>query len=302
MAASASMRRDLPATLADIEQRAPAPIEIWYGHSILTAILFPAQSPDPGTEYVARQNGAYEYMLEAGVDPETKRREFPFGKYPRLLMAWLAKRIRMAGEKGDDVADPVAHTVTIASLGHLAEDLGLGKGGVTLKALQEQIRRVLLSHISIRKTSGFQYGVRHEVINVPLAKAVAFEDQPNQRDSSITIILDPEVYRLLAHDTAPFDTRATRILLSGRSVLAYDIYVWLVGSLYRLSHPMDFTWHWLYERFGDGISEERNFRQKFRKAMEKVAQVYPDVHFKISRAGLKLHPSPTAIAPRKPRQ
>ncbi|WP_405748472.1 hypothetical protein [Bifidobacterium sp.] len=35
------------------------------------------------------------------------------------------------------------------------------------------------------------------------------------------IMLNPEVYRQLASETAPFDTRASRFLLTGRSVLAY---------------------------------------------------------------------------------
>ena len=96
------------------------------------------------------------------------------------------------------------------------------------------------------------------------------------------IMLNPEVYRQLASETAPFDTRASRFLLTGRSVLAYDIYVWLVGTLHGMKKPMTFSWDWLYERFGYGMRTQRNFRSKFRRALEKGQMVYPEAHVCVS--------------------
>ena len=131
------------------------------------------------------------------------------------------------------------------------------------------------------------------------ALASTYNESKDVADGSFSIMLNPEVYRQLASETAPFDTRASSFLLAGRSVLPYDIYIWLVGTLHGLKKPMTFSWDWLYERFGYGIQTQRNFRSKFRRALEKVQMVYPEAHFSVSLKGLMLKPSRSAIAPRK---
>lgn len=281
----------------------PKNAEIWYGHSMLTAILFPA-TPAEATEndgYITRQIGNYEYIMEASIDPENKDRMLPYGKYPRLLMAWMAKQIRVAGKKVTEYVNPEMCTITIPSLSHLAEELGLGRGGTTLKDLNEHIKRMMLSYISIHQVTGFAGGKkRHEVLRVPFARAASYQQTEDEGNDSFRIMLDPEVFRRLATETAPFDTRASNALLSGRSVMAYDIYIWLVGSLHSLNKPMTFGWDWLKEHFGTSIKDDRNFRQKFRAALKRVQTVYPDAKFTVStKNGLTLLPSRSAIQPTK---
>ena len=285
-----------PATLADIEQRGPEGREIWYGHSILTSTLFPPTPPAAGTDFVSKSNGSIEYVLEAGIDPEDRRRKFPYGKYPRLIMAWIAKQIRSAGGRRTAFVDPETRTITIPSIWQLCRELGLPTGGKTAAKIQEQLRLLLASHISIRRTTGFKGRRLHDMVSLPLVEAVRFaEDDDSPSLSGSAFVLTREVYERLARESAPFDTRATSYLLSGRSVLPYDVYVWLAGSMKSLRHDLPVGWDWLYERFGDGISIEHNFRTVFKRAIRKVQQVYPDARVTVNRNGLILHPSPTAI-------
>lgn len=291
------------ATIEDIESRAPDSKEIWYGHSILTSTLFPPIPPDKGTDYISKSNGSYEYILEAGVDSVTRQRQFPNGKYPRLLMAWMAKQIRAAGKRKTDTVDPETRTITIPSIYQLAQDMGIQRGGTTYKRLQEQLRLLLVSHISIRRKTGFAGREYHDTVNVQIAEAVRVaEDSKDSGMSGAAFVLTKEVYERLAHESAPFDTRATSILLSGRSVLPYDIYVWLTGSMKELKHDLPVSWDWLYERFGDSFSTKDNFRRKFRDALARVKQVYPTVRVDMVRKGLILHPSPTSVPERGSRR
>ena len=282
--------------LEDIENRAPDSKEIWYGHSILTSTLFPPVPPAKGTDYISKSNGSYEYVLEAGVDSVTRQRQFPNGKYPRLLMAWMAKQIRAAGKHKTDTVDPETRTITIPSIYQLAQEMGIQRGGTTYKRLQEQLRLLLVSHISIRRKTGFAGREFHDTVNVQIAEAVRVaEDTKDSGMSGAAFVLTKEVYERLARESAPFDTRATSILLSGRSVLPYDVYVWLTGSMKELKHDLPVSWDWLYERFGDSISDKSNFRRTFKAALEKVEQVYPTVRVDVTRKGLILHPSPTSV-------
>lgn len=286
-------------TLMDIEQREPSSKEIWYGHSILTSTLFPSTQPKAGTDFVSKTNGAIEYILEAGIDPEERKRKFPYGKYPRLIMAWIAKQIRAAKRTKTEYVDPATRTITIPSIWQLCNELGLPRGGKTADKLQEQLRLLLASHISIRRTTGFAGGRMHDLVSLPLVEMVRFKEDDDSAFSGSAFVLTKEVYERLARESAPFDTRASSLLLSGRSVLPYDIYVWMTGSMKNLNHPLPITWEWLYERFGDGIGEIRNFKMKFRRALDRVHQVYPMARFVVSSEGVTLFPSPTAIGQRE---
>ena len=135
------------------------------------------------------------------------------------------------------------------------------------------------------------------MVSLPLVEAVRFkEDDDNAAFSGSAFVLTQEVYNRLARESAPFDTRASSLLLSGRSVLPYDVYVWITGSMKNLDHDLPVSWDWLYTRFGDGIADMRNFRLKFRRALKKVSEVYPTARFTVTRKAVILHPSPTAVA------
>ncbi|MBT1162552.1 replication protein RepA [Bifidobacterium sp. SO1] len=289
-------------TLADIEAREPDSKEIWYGHSILTSTLFPATQPKPDVDFVSKDNGTVEYFLEAGIDSETRSRRFPFGKYPRLIMAWMAKQIRAAGKKKTETVDPETKTITIPTLYQLCEDMGIPRGGRTSEALREQLRLLLACRISVRRTTGFSGRRIDDTVYLPIVKAVrSVHDTKNSDYSGAMFVLTDEVYERLKNESAPFDTRAASLLLNGRSVLPYDVYVWLTGSMHRLNHDTPIAWDWLFDRFGDGISSMKDFKQKFRQAIDRVREVYPTVNVEIPArgSGIILHPSPTSVAPRR---
>lgn len=287
-----------PALLEDLIQREPNSAEIWYGHSILTSTLFPATAPAPGTDYVSKSNGSVEYMLEAGIDPITHSRQFPYGKYPRLIMSWIAKQIRAAGKRKTQHVDPENRTITIPSISQLCDEMGVAHGGRSQKAVQEQLRLLLSCRISVRRIGGFKYSRITDTVYMPLVEAVRTVESNRAELSGAVFVLTEEVFKRLGSESAPYDTRASSYLLKGRSVLPYDVYVWLTGSMKSLSHPLPVSWDWLYERFGDSIGTRKNFIALFRRALRKVLEVYPFARVEDSRKGLILYPSPTAIESR----
>lgn len=287
--------------LADIDSRQPTSAEIWYGHSILTSTLFPASPPKPGVDFVSKTNGSMEYLLEAGVDTN-RQRKFPYGKYPRLLMAWMAKQIRAAGKTKTATVDPANHTITIPSIYKLCDEMGVAQGGRTSHDVQEQLRLLLACRISVRRSTGFAGRSVDDVVYLPIVRAVrSVQDTRDSGYSGAIFELTEEVYDRLARESAPFDTRASSYLLNGRSVLPYDVYVWLTGSMKELNHDLPISWTWLHERFGDTIGTIKNFKAGFKKALAKVREVYPAINVDVTKDGIVLHPSPTAIAPRKPK-
>lgn len=286
--------------LDDIEVRKPSPNEIWYGHSILTSTLFPAVAPKPGTDFVSKTNRNIEYMLEAGVDGITRSREFPSGKYPRLIMAWIAKQIRAAGNNKTRYVNPEKHTITIPTIYTLCDEMGLGHGGKTAERVQTQLRRLLSCRISIRRHGGYLGTRITDTAYLPLVEAVSTIDKENAGYSGAMFKLTDEVYNRLARESAPFDTRATTFLLRGRSVMPYDVYLWITGSMKNLRHPLTIDWVWLHSQFGDSIKDMNEFKRQFKQALKKIQIVYPALHVEVLRGngGIILYPSPTAIEKR----
>lgn len=286
--------------LADIEAHEPDAKSIYFGHSLLTACLYPVSEPKPGTDYVSKRNGNLLYVLEAGLDTVTNKKSLPSGKYARLIMAWLSKQIRAAGDKKTDNVDPETRTVVIPSMYTLLADMGIPRGGRTAAAVQEQLRLLMACRISIRRTTGFSgrkelTGVQY----VPIIEKVYFvDDKSNSMFSGAAFVMAKDIYDRLAKESAPFDMRASSYLLSGRSCLPYDLFIWLNGSMKELKHPLPVSWQWLRERFGEEIARESNFRYIFKKALAKVKEVYPSLNVEVNRNGLMLFPSPTTVAPR----
>lgn len=287
-----------------IEEQAPNPSEIWYGHSILTSTLFPAIQPPKGTDYVAKSNRSITYMLEAGVDDESMTREFPSGKYPRLIMAWIAKKIRSAGKRRTEYVNPETRTIYIPSIYQLCEEMGVGHGGKTAATVSRQLRRLLACRISIRKQGGF-VGSRKRVINtayLPLVEMVStMSDDSDVNSNAAVFRLTEEVYERLSRESAPFDTRIATYLLSGRSVMPYDVYLWLNGSMKSLKHPLPVDWEWLHKQFGEEIDDMRVFKRQFKTALDKIRSAYPllrvDIPFR--GKGIIVYPSAMVIEPRQ---
>lgn len=292
---------------ADIDTHSPTPQQVGYGHSILTATLYPAVPPAPGTDFVSKRNGSFEYMLEAGVDEETHERDFPYGKYPRLIMAWMAKQIRSAHGHRTDTVDPETRTITIPTINRLCDEMGVGHGGKTAEAVQEQLRRLLAARISVRRRGGFsaQKGNKvSQILYLPFARAIEYtNDERGRAYSGARFILTEDAYERLKLESAPFDTRVSEYLLAGRSVMPYDLYLWLNGSMAGLTHPVTVSWEWLYEQFGDGIASMSRFKATFKRALAKVLEVYPAANVSVPPRGegVVLKPSLTSVEMRDPK-
>ncbi len=215
-------------------------------------------------------------------------------------MSWIAKQIRKAGHHKTEYVDPDTHTITIPSIGRLCEQIGVPRGGATMKKVQEQLRLLLSCRISIRSTGGFVAATVNDVVYLPLIKASRTVDTDNISKSGAAFILtEEEVYERLGGESAPTTRGPAATCSPAAPSSPYDVYVWMIGSMYRLRKPMAVTWQWLRERFGDNFDTEMAFRRAFRNALKKVQVVYPAARFTTSTSGVTLYPSPLAITHRQ---
>ena len=160
------------------------------------------------------------------------------------------------------------------------------------KRLQEQLRRLLYCHISIRQKTGFAGNRdRFDSVNMQMVKAVSFLNDNNNQDSAAPSSSSPMKCgtgspRSRHHSTLVPPTTCC----PANQCSPYDVYVWLTGTFRNLHHDLTLDWDWLHGRFGDSIKERRVFKAKFREALKKIHDVYPAANVETTRDGIILHP------------
>ena len=83
--------------------------------------------------------------------------------------------------------------------------------------------------------------------------------------------LNPDYVNMLRDHPVPVDLKVIAAL---RKPMAIDIYWWLTKRVYGLHEPFMVTWQQLYQQFGSD-SELKEFRRKFKVAVEEVTAVWP---------------------------
>jgi len=113
-----------------------------------------------------------------------------------------------------------------------------------------------------------------------------------------TVRLSLDYYESLARHAVPLDERAIAAL--AHSAMALDIYAWLAQRLHRIAatRPQFVPWSALWEQFGQGYAQIRQFRAFFIRQWREVQTVYPAARFDTGPKGMNLWFSPPPVAKR----
>ena len=212
-------------------------------------------------------------------------------------MAWMAKQIRSAGTRRKPLTvDPSQCTVSRfpactscpKSSAYPVEDQS------SRTRLQEQLRRLpVLSyqHQAENRVCGQPGSVR--LVNMQMVKAVSFLNANNNQDFRRRRVYS---HRWGCGTGSPrsrhhFYTRATNYLLSGNSVLPYDVYVWLTGTFRKPASRPHIGLGLAARTFRRQHQGTPRFKAKFREALKKIHDVYPAANVETNRKGLFcIHP------------
>ncbi|HBL27393.1 MAG TPA: pirin [Acidobacteria bacterium] len=238
-----------------------------------------------------RHSGLYDLCLLA-----PRRIGLPYGRYPRLALAWM---ITEAVRTKAPLLRPAP------SLSRFASQIGItpstGAKG-TLTQLRDQLLRLVNltvlcldapAHPSPQALpSAFRGGGVHLVTCYRL-----WWDQPAPDDPEPFILLSRDfVDEVLAHPI-PIDLNVIRNL---RSSLEMDVYMWLTYRSVRscrLGRPETIPWPALQRQFGADYADLRVFRFHFLRAVKKILDVYPEIRLRNTPGGLVVLPFPPHILP-----
>ena len=261
---------------------------------------------DPKTDTYFREDGKFVFMIEAGTNPFTRQKlGLPFGLLPRLLMLFVnTEAVRIQGAE-----DPL----TISFGNSVNEWLRLvgcnpATGGgkrSDAKRLRDQHERLFRSRMSFGTIHGDATHGSDITEPMVLARQIRnFWDFRNPDQGSLWesfVVLDPVFQQALVANPVPYDLDHIRAVK--RSLLALDIYCWLIYRLYRANNqgvtvPLS-AWK---VQFGTGYTRDDNFKAALVEALEVVVDVFPAIRYQFTPSGIALDPISRRDLPIAPEQ
>jgi hypothetical protein len=236
----------------------------------------------PTSNEFTRRNGYYRLTLLSPTDIG-----LPYGRYPRLALAWLTTRA---------VKTKSPYLELGPSLAKFAQALGInpttGPRG-TLTGLREQLHRLLSVTVScqwdttsapqaadkVKGRTGYSICYQHEL----------WWDQGNSSGSS-WVLLNSNFFDELLSRPVPIDLNVIQQL---RAPLEIDLYTWLTWRSIRSSRVARaevVPWIDLHQQFGSDYSDLRVFKFKVLKHLKTILRHYPAVRPEPTAQGLKLLP------------
>lgn len=234
-----------------------------------------------------RENGAF--RLHVHAPPEVG---LPYGRYPRLLMAWICTQAIRTQERVLDLGDVTGFMTQVG-----VTPTG-GKTG-TMRRFQEQMERLLSTDFRLLEVVGSkEERLRFRTRPFALGDADLWWNAPGRHEGQAElwqaqlVLSEPFFEELMAHPI-PINLRALAAL---QAPLGLDLYVWITYRMISVTKPTLVPWAALHQQLGTQ-SPLKVFRFKAVEQLKRVLALYPEAKVEESsdRKGLLLRPSPTHV-------
>lgn len=218
---------------------------------------------------------------------------YPYGAYPRLILAWIATEVVKKRERELQLGTSLSEFMT-----SLGKDTISGGARGTITLLKNQMQRLFSANISVSndpdavqwRSDGFRIvdSASIETWWDPLSAAEPMLWQSNLK-------LTERFYETIAQNPVPIDLRILKAL--SRSAMAMDIYCWLTYRNAIIERSTKVPWEGLQLQFGSNASKYK-FRENFERNLKDVLGLYPQAKVVADSSGLLLIPSPPSISKR----
>ncbi|WP_416046709.1 replication protein RepA [Cupriavidus basilensis] len=267
----------------------------YVGRTLVQATL-PYKEPPRTLEVWDRTVGETSLIIKQGHAKnkagEWERIGFPYGSYPRLMLAWIGAEVVRTKERNIVLGDSLSAFMSELGIG---EHRSGGKNGARTR-LRDMMLRLFLADISVQSGGGStEDNLRVRKLDL-VENADLWWSNANPGQAGLwqsTILLGEKFFNETKANPVPVDLRALRGLRS--SPMALDLYCWMTYRNYSLARPTTIPWEALHSQFGSETKTLKKFRENFLPALKKVLTVYPQAKATPKTAGLLMEPSKTSV-------
>ena len=279
--------------------------DVGYTSKLFVQALFPYRNPDNNERKITTTEGTISVYSPNGL---------PYGKYPRLIMAYIITRaVANAGRlKEGKVNHEEARRIPLGhSMSHFLQAIGItgrGTGGATgnLKNIREQLLRIAGSFITVQSDDGVHARGRNTQILEDWNLWFDPRD-PNQGSfMESELVLTPQFFKHIAEAPIPIDLNVLRELNKPR---AMDLYIWLTVKQYWLAknnrEAYTFTWDMIAANFATKILQTGqdwvNFRTEIKKAILELTTAWPKAGITADTNGVTVTRTSPSVQQKPPR-
>jgi len=239
----------------------------------------------PETQWL-RQGAGVKLLVESGSDSNLHPIGIPFGSIARMILLYLQTEAVKTRSREIELGRSMNQWLT---------SMGIDNGGKTYKLVREQAKRLSLCRLTFyRETPNATFVTNGSFVRDAIIPTREGDQLPLWRE---VVRLDEGFYASLIEHPMPVREAAIRQI--GSRSMAIDVYVWLAHRLHRLAKPTPVSWRAVYEQFGAGYAQFRQFKAKFKEPLTLALAAYPEARVAADDDGLTLYPSPPPVPSRK---
>ena len=279
--------------------------DVGYTSKLFVQALFPYRKTDNKERVL--QNGDGKIVIYSGEG-------LPYGKYPRLIMAYIITRtVENAGrlKEGKINHEEALHIPLGRSMNQFLQAIGIGQRGTggskgTLTIVREQLLRLADSRITVKSDDGIRARGKHTQIVDDWDLWFDTRD-PNQGSFIESYLkLTPQFFKHIAESPIPIDLNVLRELNKPR---AMDLYIWLTVKQYWLAknnrEAYTFTWDMIAANFATkqlhSSDARKNFRKEIKKAILELTTAWPNAGITANADGVTVTRTAPSVQQKPPR-
>lgn len=252
-------------------------------------VRFPLPHGPSGSEF-ARFDGDFKatFMCPSDIG-------LPYGRVPRLLLIHFTSQV--VRERSRDIALGSSLSGFMKSL--FTSPTGGSHGSI--RSFKDQLLRTL----SLSTTQSLLSPESARLSNAPIADEFQVHwsalEGHSRSGLPARLRLGERMYNEMLTKAVPVDLRAVKALQ--QSALALDVYFW---TTYRVhggwrTLPARIAWSSLHKQFGTAYASQSDFTIAFRRALEHVLMVYPELRCSTTDMHLVLYRSLPSVPRRSGR-
>lgn len=211
----------------------------------------------------------------------------PYGAQARLILIYLQTQAKKQQSAEVELGRSMYDWLT---------RMGVSIGGKTYKLVRDQANRISACRLTFSWSQGARVGFQHDSI---IKSGLFLPEDANLNQTSLwddRVILSDTFYKELVDHAVPISEEAIKMI--NNNSMSIDIYIWLAYRLHSLSRKQMITWQALDAQFGGNYARLRDFRKRFKSALDLSLAVYRDAHVDVNPEGVILHPSRPPIPER----
>jgi hypothetical protein len=232
-----------------------------------------------------RQGGNIKLRIDSGTDDAGTPAGIPFGSIARMILLYLQTEAVKTQSREIELGRSMNRWLT---------SMGIDGGGRQYKLVREQSRRLSLCRLTFyRGTDEGTHVTNGSFVRDAILPTRDGDQLPLWRE---VIRLDESFYESLISHPMPVLESALRQI--GSRSMAIDVYVWLAYRLHHLTKPTAVPWRAVFDQFGGGYAQFRQFKAKFKEPLALALAAYPEAVVSADDEGLTLYPSAPPVPSR----